>query len=113
MQVRHDRPKLGDAVVLASPGHSARSADRCGEIVELVGAENAHYLVRWLDGGTSVLSASAVASTLASPCRPRRRRGDRDPREEADRADEVQQQRPLVHGVGYSPSVSSRPWFSA
>lgn len=65
---RQDRPKLGDTVALASPGHSGRSADRSGEIVELVGVESSHYLVRWADGGMSVLSA-AVA-TVASLHRP-------------------------------------------
>lgn len=64
----------GDTIVIASPGHSASSPDRRGEILAVAGeAGCACYLVRWPDGSTTVVSTAAGAVVHAQP------RADGDP----------------------------------
>jgi len=59
------RPQVGEReVLIASPGHSSAHPDRRGRIIELLGSSGSEcYLVRWPDGGTSVLPAGAISDS--------------------------------------------------
>lgn len=60
------RGAVGDTVLLASPGHTSTSPDRCGVIVSVLG-ERGHenYLVRWPGSRLSVVSPEAVGLAAA------------------------------------------------
>ena len=63
------RKHVGDAVQIATPGHSSTSPDQRGTIVGVVGEPGReHYLVRWTNGRESVLHpGSALAPRPSRP----------------------------------------------
>lgn len=66
------RGRVGDEILVASPGHVASSPDRRGEIVAVLGEPGReHYLVCWPEGRQSVLHPAAG---VVAPKRPSRRR---------------------------------------
>lgn len=59
---------VGRGVAISSSGHSSRSADHRGVIVEVISrdADYVYLIVSWLDGRTSVIPASECAIESAS-----------------------------------------------